>query len=63
MSTGTQPLFQIFVWTASRSSRAPSAPVDTGFFAQNDSIIRGPTVTRSQRPYEYRARLTELGTF
>ena len=43
-STGTQPLSQIFVWTPSGSSRAPSAPVDIRFFAQSDSIIRGSTL-------------------
>ena len=43
-TTGTQPLFQNFVWTTTGSSRALSAPVGTRFFAHGDSIIRGPTV-------------------
>ena len=32
------------MWTTRASSRASSAPVDTHFFVQSDSIIRGPTV-------------------
>ena len=40
VSTRTQPLFQIFVWTTSGLSRALGAPVDTRFSAQSDSIIR-----------------------
>ena len=44
MYIATQPLFHIFVWTASRFSRAPSASVDTHFCTQSDSIIRGPAV-------------------
>ena len=46
MSSGTQPLFQIFVLTTSRSSKALSAHVDTRFFAQGDSRIRDPTVLK-----------------
>ena len=38
LSTGTQPLCQIFVWTTGGSLRVSSALVDT----QSDSIIRGP---------------------
>ena len=41
LSTRTQPLFQMFVWTTSGSSGAPSAPVDTRFFTPGDSISRG----------------------
>ena len=48
MSNGTQPGFQIFVWTTRGSSTVPSAPVDTHLFAQSDSIIRAPTVYRSE---------------
>ena len=46
LSTGTEPLFQILVWTTRGSSRAPCASVDTRFFAQSDSIVRGPTAQR-----------------
>ena len=33
-----------FIWTTDESPRASSAPVDTRFIAQGDSINRGPAV-------------------
>ena len=41
--TGTQPFFQIFVWTTVGLSRAPSAPVDIRVFPQGETV-RGPSV-------------------
>ena len=38
---------QNFVGTAGESSIALNAPVDTRFFAQGDSISRGPTLSDS----------------
>ena len=39
-----QPLSHTFDWTTGATSRAPSAPADTRFFAQSDSTIIGPKV-------------------